>query len=732
MNRLKLSLLILAGLSSFGFDSPARVVSPALTQRSVMARGNSGARAENSTGIYWPLIVKLRNPEQPLPGYISVIHRRGPFVLAYVPEDRIGDLDALGNISRAEGGLICTPSLDRARSFCGFPEVESGAGFPEAYTGRGVVVGFCDIGFDPNHPAFAAPSGGESRVRSLVSYGITPGSVVRLGSPEEISGWSTDNSDEWHGTHVGGILAGSYAGNPYYGIAREAEIVATTSPLHSALLLAGMEDVIAYGRSQGKPAVINMSVGSTTGPHDGTSLFCQYLRLLSEDAVICISAGNDAGRPARLTGTFPTDGATAGLACVSSRSWVANDVDGYMDVWSADDGVFGLNIVLQKEGEYTILHRIPCPAITPESPEIHFVAASSEDILDYIGADRQNSIVSEVLAEYFEGYISVTTEINPENGRFNALVRYRVIAHKDSDGKPLLVCNPGIEAVGRKGQSADIYCSESLIATEFRPRPAGFIRTADGYINDFITGDGVIGVGAMCSRQSYGMLNGETYDSGYPEGWIASFSSFSSGDRMPKLPDIVAPGAYVISPISTPYVEAHPAYRNTASAVENIDGRNYYWYSTCGTSMSTPFTAGVAALWLQADPTLTPSEVKEIMLQTADRPVNDPDSPRWGKGVLNAREGLRTVLARAGVSDVALDRERLLEILPQDNGFWRLELPGGQILRTEIYSPAGTLLMREESRSESVDIDCSRWRGELLILRVTTSGGVETARILPR
>ena len=152
MNRLKLSLLILAGLSSFGFDSPARVVSPALTQRSVMARGNSGARAENSTGIYWPLIVKLRNPEQPLPGYISVIHRRGPFVLAYVPEDRIGDLDALGNISRAEGGLICTPSLDRARSFCGFPEVESGAGFPEAYTGRGVVVGFCDIGFDPNHP----------------------------------------------------------------------------------------------------------------------------------------------------------------------------------------------------------------------------------------------------------------------------------------------------------------------------------------------------------------------------------------------------------------------------------------------------------------------------------------------------------------------------------------------------------------------------------------------------
>lgn len=719
-------------MSIFAFDLPARVVSPAVLQKSAVVEVNScRASADNEDPIYYPLIIKLRNPAGTLPSEIAVIHRRGPFVLAYVPQTQLSALEELGNISRVEGGLICTPNLDQARLFCGLPEIEAGEGFPALYTGKGVVAGFTDIGFDPNHPAFTDPTSGKSRVKELTTYGATPESVLRLATPEEIAGWSTDNSDEWHGTHVAGILAGGYQGNPYYGIAREADIVATTGMLYSAQLLAGMEDVIAYARQQGKPAVINMSVGSTMGPHDGTSLFCQYLELLAEEAVICISAGNDAGRPGRLTGSFPEDGAV-GMTCVSNRSWVSDDVEGYMDVWGENSTVSELNIVLQKDREYTILHRIPCPEITSDAPEINFTVASSADVLRELGVNDANGIVSEDLARYFKGYITVTTEINPENGRFNALVFYNVEALTDGEGMPILVCNPGIEVVGRKGEHIDIYCSESLRGIEFRPKLKGFQVTVDGYINDFITGNGVIGVGAMASRDHYDMLNGETYETNYPQGWIASFSSYSSGNHMPVLPDIVAPGAYLISPISTPFVENHPEYSATSSSVAEISGKKHYWFATCGTSMSSPFVAGVMALWLQADPTLTSREIKEIMSQTADHPVYDPQSPRWGKGILNARAGLQAVISRSGTAEVAVDKEHLFEIIPLGGCHYRLETYVGEILRVEIFSMSGVLLFSDEPTAASADIDASPWVGEPLILRISTAQGGETMRLIAR
>ena len=35
-----------------------------------------------------------------------------------------------------------------------------------------------------------------------------------------------------------------------------------------------------------------------------------------------------------------------------------------------------------------------------------------------------------------------------------------------------------------------------------------------------------------------------------------------------------------------------------------------------GTSMSTPVVTGIIALWLQADPTLTPAKIKEVLAAT--------------------------------------------------------------------------------------------------------------------
>ncbi len=85
-------------------------------------------------------------------------------------------------------------------------------------------------------------------------------------------------------------------------------------------------------------------------------------------------------------------------------------------------------------------------------------------------------------------------------------------------------------------------------------------------------------------------------------------------------PDIAAPGRYI-----------------TAARGGSANG----YTSMSGTSMSSPFVAGVAALILDADPTLTPSQVKSTLMNTAvDWGPSGKDTD-YGAGRLDAYEAVR-------------------------------------------------------------------------------------------
>lgn len=656
--------LLVAGvflsLSLTGNIALGRVVSPYLTGKTravSVSQTKDGPLRQQEESRFIPLIIKLSDPDATLPSSVVELYRRGPFVLAYVPRDIIEEISALGVVSRLEGGQVCVPVLDQARLFTGFPEIAAASGLPMEYTGKGVVTGFTDTGFDPNHPAFRDPATGKSRVALLTDYGLSPDEMVRLETPEEIAGWDTDDSEQWHATHVAGIMAGGYKGNPYQGIATESEIVATTSALYDALLLAGMEDVVGYARKVGKPAVINMSVSASLGPHDGTSLFCQYLELLSKEATICISAGNDGFRVGSLDGVFPNDCSTA-ASVFDILTWDPAKSEGYIDVWSDNSMPFGLAVIVIDLQNEKVVAREEFPAGQAGNPEWTYTIGSSTECLSEAGADSSTGSVSSEFARYLKGIMTVTTEINPENGRFNALAYLKVENLPEADGQLSQRYLVGLEISGKKGQKVNAYTSENFRFREV-PEYQKFVYIGgDGTINDFVTGKGVIGVGAMCSRNRWPQLNGEEgvgyYD--YKVGEIAQFSSFSTRAVNGRLPDIDAPGAWLVSSVSTPYMESHPGQIPTASVAENIDGRDYYWKYACGTSMSSPYVAGICALWLQADPEITSSEIKETMLATAVAPTIDPANPRWGRGVLDSYEGLRSIVSGAGVGTVRQDR----------------------------------------------------------------------------
>jgi serine protease AprX len=104
-------------------------------------------------------------------------------------------------------------------------------------------------------------------------------------------------------------------------------------------------------------------------------------------------------------------------------------------------------------------------------------------------------------------------------------------------------------------------------------------------------------------------------------------------------PSITAPGVDIVStrvlaPVSSLAIDQD---------AETLDPAHVPYYTTMsGTSMATPHVAGIVALILEADPTLSPAEVKEILQQTA---TNMPGYESWevGAGYVNAYAALDAI-----------------------------------------------------------------------------------------
>ena len=64
-----------------------------------------------------------------------------------------------------------------------------------------------------------------------------------------------------------------------------------------------------------------------------------------------------------------------------------------------------------------------------------------------------------------------------------------------------------------------------------------------------------------------------------------------------------------------------------------------------GTSMASPIVAGVVAAMVEANPALTPAEIKEILKSTAD-PLPGVPATDQGAGVLDAREAVEVAASR--------------------------------------------------------------------------------------
>ncbi|MCM1490951.1 MAG: S8 family serine peptidase [Muribaculum sp.] len=591
---------------------------------------------------YSPQVIKIYDEsevQELIDAGVDILRRRGDILLCLVPSDGNGEV-TIPNSSRkspryAKDRLLSgrrrgfnVPALDMSVKHFDAIDILEGNGFDQPYTGKGVVVGICDIGFDPLHPTFL-DANGHSRVKRLTQYVEREGIRIELEGDDAYREWRTDNADNYHATHVCGILAGNGAGSPYVGIARDADIVVSTSTLTDVGLLAGVEDIIDYAKEVGKPAVINLSMGNYLGAHDGSGLFSQYLDLCAEDAIIVLSAGNEGNRTNTLYHQFTETMPEVSFRLGDSTKWNQIEMYGATDIWSGSSHPLAIRINIYDEETKSVVYSYP---------ELR--------LCDYDSCTfTWNSEDPDFRGNPFTGYLKVYGGIDPENGRYQALLTYDFQSSAVSDkGWSKYVVK--VDVIGTPGNDVDIFADGTytrLMGVAGNPAPSSAMS-----ISDLSCGFNVISVGMYGNRSSWTATESDgeekkiDMNTGYEAGQTVIYSSYGTLRDGRSLPSTTAPGAPLVSAFNRHYHDAHP---EEPCCISN----GIPWISEPGTSMASPYVAGFIATWIEAIPNLTSRDVMDVIMSTNRHDIDSPDNPRNINGWFDPRSALLDLLNENGV-----------------------------------------------------------------------------------
>ena len=656
----------------------------------------------------------------------EVLSRRGNILLTSMPTSGVMDICALPGMKRVQLSRPVYQKLDSARILTGVDKIHAGIDLPQAYTGKGVVAGIVDGGMDPNHVNFK-DADGNPRIKHFTYIRPNAAGNEMLASfytPDQLSSFSTDDDRNYHGTHTMGIMAGSYRGNlkvgdgrgglttvsnPYYGMAPDSEIAASCGQLNDMFIAYGIEYIVQYAEAQKKPVVINLSLGSNLGTHDGRNVMSQYLDAISSQAnvLFCVAAGNEGDINIALNKTLTADDTEVKTFLRPTAFGEENKFARYgqVQIYSDSEEVFDTQVVVYNKTRGRIAFRMPVKGVaTAEGTGAYW--ASSDDY-----KMSATDIVSPELAKYFEGYVGVGCYKDPDTGRFMALVdlmTYNNMTY-NADNNYLM----GIVVNGKDGQRIDFFGDglyQEMTSYDIEGWQTG---GPDGSISDMACTKSALVVGSYNNRDNWYSLDGNLYgfEGMFAQGKVSQFSSWGTLVDGRELPHLCAPGATLISSTSNPFVyNADNGITPEYLQGETAEGTQAFFEQMAGTSMATPAVAGAIALWLEADPSLFVDDIKEIAIQTAVRDADveaDPRRVKWGAGKFDAYAGLKEVLRRkneASVADVSDSRPML-----SMKGARTVEvfMAGAAALDVSVFDLSGRAVLSHRAAGDETVIDCS-------------------------
>jgi len=602
----------------------------------------------------------------------------------------------------------------------------------QPYTGSDVIMGFVDTGIELEHPDFQDADG---NTRVLYIWDQTQDEVDASRIPQPYNyGQTYDQQDilldidvhedqpgEYgHGSTVSGTGAGNgNATGNYKGVAPDANIIVVSSDFGRSNWTSSVADAVEYIYNKadelGMPAVVNLSLGTYFGSHDGLDAAALQIDglLESKDGFSVVSAAGNSGHIGDYHLSYEVPTSDTSFTWFSYNANALEEGAVFFELWADQEDFNDAHFAL---------------GVDANSPEWQFRGYS-----DWRSASENiNTVVTDTVF-YNDNIMGVVeTWVGERGEQYQIQVKVSEVFNTQYPWR-FATTGGGVFDCWSYGPfntsaiiSEDLPSSAEYAAMEMYELPDNQKTIVDSWN----CSDKVITVGSYVNRNSFINYNNQITELDVTPGEIAhSCSRGPTRDNRQK-PTIAATGAETVSSGSlatlNSFINSNP---------EKVAEGGWH-YINGGTSMASPVVAGIAALYYECNPDANYQEIIDAVIENAvgDEFTGALPGLRFGNGKVDAYGTITDCEALLSVDDGNLN-SRDFKVFPNPST-GALSIRTEQTIQSvELYNLSGQLInsipINGNSDAGRYNLDLSIFSSGLYILKAIDSDGFyNTSKIL--
>lgn len=497
------------------------------------------------------------------------------------------------------------------------------------FTGKDVVIGYIDTGIDFNHDDFKNADG-STRVLYYWDHtlGVNAQTPSKYGygqvwdSSHVNAGTCTSLDNNAHGTTVSGAGSGNgLATGTHKGAAPESDIIIVETdfslPNWTLTVADGVDYIFSMADSLGKPVIVNTSVGTYFGSHDGLDPASQIIDSLMMDMpgrIVVAAAGNSGNKGKyHVNGNVTSDTSFTWFEVNMSSAFGSPAV--YLDLW-ADTADFN-NV------DFAFAADNPSPSFEFRNRTQFYNIQSllNTTTLDSIMVGANKLAPVEFYCEEVNGVYHIEAILENIDST-SYLYRFETVGNGEYDlwsGAWLGasdIKSTGLPTVGAFPPIAFYHAPDSLSTT----------------VSSWTCSPNVVTVGNFTNRKQYLDYNSNWYIGASDPGLLSINSSKGPNRLGITKPDVSASGDLILAACPL-WLSA--SLQGSNPGMLDIDGQHV---RNGGTSMASPVIAGIAALYLEKCPLATYQDfINDLYLNTwSDAQTGTTPNNAYGYGRLDA------------------------------------------------------------------------------------------------